>query len=123
MASNEAPVTRMSNRNRVLSYILESPGRTRSEMSIALGLSRSAGSQIVTELVGSGVLREEADAHHKRPSLVGRPSTSLYPVMPTGVVLALDFGHRHVAVAAAGAQPDIDGNVHVGVPLARKVSG
>ncbi len=74
---------------------------TRAEVSALTRLSRSAVSNLVTELIDTGRLVERAGPAKGPGSGSGRPSLVLAPVLPDGVLLAIDFGHNHVRVAAA----------------------
>jgi len=105
MASNDAYPIRTTNRDRMLGRVVNLPGQSRAALSAFLGLSRSAGASIVSDLIDEGLLREGALAATDRR--LGRSSTGIYPAMPSGAVLALDFGHRHVAVALA----DLEGKL------------
>jgi predicted NBD/HSP70 family sugar kinase len=57
---------------------------------------------LIAALIDEGhLLEQDAPAETRRP---GRPGLVLVPTVPAGVVLGLDFGHAHVAVAAADLQ-------------------
>ena len=113
-------VTRERNLQRVFDLVRERGTLTRSEVSAVTGLSRSAVSSLVTALVDGGWLLESEGARRGRGTGSGRPSLVLEPVIPDGLLLAIDFGHNHVRVAAADlaydikaerfAQLDVDGH-------------
>ena len=98
---------RAANLRRVFDVVREHGTITRAEVSALTGLSRSAVSNLVTELVDAGRIVERAGPAKGPGSGSGRPSLVLAPVLPNGVLLAIDFGHNHVRVAAAGMAGDI----------------
>jgi predicted NBD/HSP70 family sugar kinase len=102
-------VTRERNLQRVFDLVRERGTLTRSEVSAHTGLSRSAVSSMVTELVGAGWLIEREGARRGRGTGSGRPSLVLEPVIPDGFLLAIDFGHNHVRVAVADLAYDVKG--------------
>jgi predicted NBD/HSP70 family sugar kinase len=104
-----APRASLRERNlqRVFDLARERATITRSEVAALTGLSRSAVSSLVTELVGSGWLIEQEGARRGRGTGSGRPSLVLEPVIPDGFLLAIDFGHNHVRVAVADMAYDI----------------
>lgn len=92
---------RERNLRRVFDLVRERGAITRSEVSAATGLSRSAVSSLVTELADGGRLVERDGARRGPGTGSGRPSLVLSPVIPDGYLLALDFGHNHVRAAVA----------------------
>ena len=90
---------RESNRDRVVQALRTLGVASRAEVARWTGLSRSTVSSIVAELVAEGlVVDREGDG---RPGSTGRPP-ALIALDPTaGVALGVDFGKRHLAVAAA----------------------
>ena len=72
---------------------------TRPEIARLTGMSVSGIRPLVAGLIAEGhLVEQDAPAAERRP---GRPGLVLVPTVPEGVVLGLDFGHAHVAVAAA----------------------
>jgi len=106
MASGIA-ISRVSNRDRVMSFVVSRPGASRAEIADALGISRSSTALTVAELIGSMRLEERGATPGGSGAGSGRPTSRLYPVLAPGVVLALDFGHKHVAAAVT----DLEGSI------------
>jgi predicted NBD/HSP70 family sugar kinase len=73
---------------------------TRPEVARLTGMSLSGVRPLVASLVEEGHLTEEP-ARPRPDQGRGRPGNVLVPVVPDGIVLGLDFGHAHVAVAVA----------------------
>lgn len=99
--------TREANLRRVFDVVREHGTLTRPEVADLAELSRSAVSSLVAELIDTGWLVERAGVAKGPGSGSGRPALVLAPVLPDGVLLAIDFGHNHVRVAAA----DLTGEV------------
>src|SRR3569832_1579355 len=91
--------------HRLLAILRAHGPLTRPEIARLTGMSVSGIRPLVATLIDEGQLAgQDAPAGARRP---GRPGLVLVPTVPDGVVLGLDFGHAHVAVAAAdlhGAQ-------------------
>jgi predicted NBD/HSP70 family sugar kinase len=89
---------------RLLEILRDHGPMTRPEAARLTGMSVGGIRPLVDRLVSDGHLLERpAQAGpRERP---GRPGAVLVPMVPDGSVLALDFGHTHVAVAVA----DLDG--------------
>ena len=100
-------IMRERNLQRVFDLIRERGTATRSEVAAVTGLSRSAVSSLVTELIDSGWLVEKEGARKGRGAGSGRPSLVLEPVIPDGFLIGIDFGHNHVRVAVADMAYDI----------------
>jgi len=90
---------RESNRDRVVQALQMLGVTSRADVARWTGLSRSTVSSIVAELVAEGVVvdREEDG----RPGSAGRPPTLIALDPTAGVAVGIDFGKRHLAVAAA----------------------
>jgi predicted NBD/HSP70 family sugar kinase len=73
---------------------------TRPEAARLTGMSLSGIRPLISTLVRDGHL-VELPARAGGGAGRGRPSRVLAPVVPEGIVLGLDFGHAHVAVAVA----------------------
>jgi predicted NBD/HSP70 family sugar kinase len=85
---------------RLLAIMRERGPLTRPDVARLTGMSISGVRPLVAQLVAEGRLVErEQPAGTGRGR--GRPGTVLVPTVPDGVVLGLDFGHAHVAVAVA----------------------
>lgn len=83
----------------VLEALAHGGPTTRAELSRRTGLSRSAMTECVANLLRDGLVVEEPPD----PAGRGRPARRLRPAQPTGVVLGIDLGHAHVTAAVAGA--------------------
>jgi predicted NBD/HSP70 family sugar kinase len=90
---------RQSNRERVVEALQELGVASRAEVARWTGLSRSTVSSIVMELLAQGIVvdREEDG----RSSSTGRPPTLIALDPAAGIAVGVDFGKRHLAVAAA----------------------
>src|SRR3954470_1516988 len=84
---------------RLLAIMREHGPLTRPEAARLTGMSVSGIRPLVAGLIADGQLIEQ-DAPVEGRSR-GRPGTVLVPTVPDGIVLGLDFGHAHVAVAVA----------------------
>ena len=119
----------MSNLDRVLKLIIDSEGISRTMISERSSLSRSAVAALVSTLIASGRVQEGDAAAGGPGSGQGRPSALLRAVVPRAIVLGLDFGHKHVSVAAADLEGttlgtrrvrfDVDTNAHEAIDLAK----
>ena len=90
---------RDTNRQRVM-QIMRLQGRiSQAEIARATGLSRTTVSSLVAELRSAGLV-SDADSRtgHARG---GRPGVQLVLRNPSQVVVGIDFGHSHIAIAAA----------------------
>ncbi len=65
------------------------------------GLSRSAIAEAVQDLLDDGLILEDVLPAGGKGAGRGRPSALLVPTTEAGLVVAIDFGHAHVAVAVA----------------------
>ena len=91
------------NKHLVLSLIqFTSGGISRAELARQLGLSRSAVTTIVNDLMASGTIQESA----KKTGTSGRPRTLLEITPSIGYVAGVDMGAKHLRIAIAnfGAQ-------------------
>jgi predicted NBD/HSP70 family sugar kinase len=84
---------------RLLAIMREHGPLTRPDAARLTGMSVSGIRPLVAGLIADGQLVEQ-DAPVEGRSR-GRPGTVLVPTVPDGIVLGLDFGHAHVAVAVA----------------------
>jgi predicted NBD/HSP70 family sugar kinase len=86
-------------RQLLLAMIRDTAPITRSDLTRLSGLSRSAVAAAVQRLLDDGLVTESTAV----PSGRGRPATLLRPRAPDGVLVGIDFGHDHVALAVADA--------------------
>lgn len=96
--STSPPARRRSTRDQVLAAVTEFGPATRAELSRVTGLSRSAVSECVGDLLGAGLVTASAAVPGGGR---GRPAAVLSVRSARGVVLGLDFGHTHVTAAVA----------------------
>ena len=88
------------NRDRVTAALREAGAASRSELARRTGMSRTTVSSIVAELEAAGVLVERED-HPGASPRGGRPPRRLSFSRSAGVAVGIDFGKRHLGVAAA----------------------
>jgi len=92
---------RERNRLRVVDALRRSGTATRSELARLTGLSRTTVATLVADLQARGLVVPPDEAATTRSRGRGRPPGLLRLDPSAGVALGLDFGHRHVRVAAA----------------------
>lgn len=90
---------RSSNRNAVINVLAGSGPLSRAEVSRMTGISRSAVSSLVEELLRDDSLVE--DSSHSPRSGSGRPATLLRLTADRGTAIGVDIGHRHIRLAVA----------------------
>ncbi|MFF8867527.1 ROK family protein [Streptomyces sp. NPDC015139] len=99
--------------DRVLRLLRESGPMTRGELGARCGLSRTTLYEVTGRLVDSGlVIATVADTGRRRP---GRPAEKLAVNPAVGRLLGIDFGRRHVrlaAITAAGDEISTVGGTH-----------
>lgn len=93
---------RLRSRQRLLDVIRAANGITRTDLRQVTGLSRSAVSEGVHDLLSERLVKEQPVPSRGRGAGRGRPATLLVPSTVGGLVGGIDFGHAHVAVALAG---------------------
>jgi predicted NBD/HSP70 family sugar kinase/biotin operon repressor len=91
---------RERNRERVTAALREAGSASRSELARRTGMSRTTVSSIVGELEAAGVLIESEVDSGASPR-GGRPPRRLSFSRAAGVAIGIDFGKRHLGVAAA----------------------
>ncbi len=91
---------RERNRERVTAALREAGVASRSELARRTGMSRTTVASIVSELEAAGVLVESEDGPGASPR-GGRPPRRLSFSREAGVAIGIDFGKRHLRVAAA----------------------
>jgi len=111
---------RERNRLRVVDALRRSGTATRGDLARLTGLSRTTVASLVADLAARGLVVPPREAAETRPGARGRPPGLLRLDPSAGVALGIDFGHRHVRVAAADlastvlaeahAQLDVDGD-------------
>lgn len=108
MAIAETPsVRRLRSRQRLLDVIRRESGVTRSDLSRITGLSRSAIAEAAQDLLDDHLITEDVLEPGGKGAGRGRPSALLVAIPPQGVVVGVDFGHDHVAVAVAGTDGQV----------------
>jgi predicted NBD/HSP70 family sugar kinase len=132
---SEQPASSRRHRTKeqVTALIRQGPPPTRADLGQVTGLSRSAVAAVVQELLDEGVIEEDLIPPGGRGSGRGRPSAMLVPSTPRGHVVAMDFGHNHVAVAVADAEGhviaerwthlDVDGRAQASLDSAVEIVG
>ena len=130
---SEQPASSRRHRTKeqVTALIRSGPPLTRADLGQATGLSRSAVAAVVQELLDEGVIEEDLIPPGGRGSGRGRPSALLVPSAARGHVVAIDFGHNHLAVAVADAeggvlaerwaQMDVDGQARASLDAAVEI--
>jgi len=99
-------LTRRTHEMRVLAALRTRGASSRAQLAQATRLSRTTLSEIVADLVARGVVViTDTDAAQRRGS--GRPADLLALDPGSAQFLGVDFGHRRVAVAIAGASHEI----------------
>ncbi len=92
---------RERNRLRVVDALRRSGTATRGDLARLTGLSRTTVATLVADLQSRGLVVPPADVAETRSGGRGRPPALLRLDPSAGVALGVDFGHRHVRVAAA----------------------
>jgi predicted NBD/HSP70 family sugar kinase len=87
------------NRIRIVDALRRTGAASRSELAGATGLSRTTVGTVLADLLERGLAVEEpAPPGQAGP---GRPAVRVRLARPAGGALGIDFGHRHLRVAAA----------------------
>lgn len=120
------------NRGRVIDALRGRGTASRAEIARLTGLSRSTVSSIVTDLIESGLLTEQAEATgvaHGESG--GRPPVLLSLNPSAGLAVGVDFGHTHLRVAVsdlshevlaeAGRELDVDHSAEEGLDAAAEL--
>jgi predicted NBD/HSP70 family sugar kinase len=95
-----ADVRRERNRARVVAALREAGAASRAELARRTRLSRTTVASIVGELQAEGMLEEREDGSGASPQ-GGRPPRLLSFSRSAGAAVGIDFGKRHLRVAAA----------------------
>ena len=93
-------IRRQRNRARVLAGLRATGAASRAELARHTGLSRTTVASIVADLEREGMLVEREDGTGASPQ-GGRPPRLLRFSRSAGAVIGIDFGKRHLRVAAA----------------------
>src|SRR5918996_4067010 len=97
---------RARNRARVVAALREAGAASRAELARRTGLSRTTVASVVAELEHDGVLVEHAD-HTAASPRGGRPPRLLSFSRSAGAAVGIDFGQRHLRVAASVLRPGL----------------
>jgi predicted NBD/HSP70 family sugar kinase len=89
------------NRARVVAALRDLGVASRADIARHTGLSRSTVSSLVSELQDAGAIVDRADPNGGPVSRGGRPPALIALDRSAGVAVGIDFGKRHLAVAAA----------------------
>ena len=100
IADGSLEALRERNRMRLVDALRRSGTATRSELARSTGLSRTTVATLLSDLQGRGLVVETA-VGEARGGGRGRPPALLRLDPSAGAALGVDFGHRHVRVAAA----------------------
>jgi predicted NBD/HSP70 family sugar kinase/biotin operon repressor len=100
MATAGPDARRARNRERVMAALREAGAASRAELARRTGLSRATVASLVGELEAEGVLVERGNGAGASPR-GGRPPRLLSFSRTAGVAIGVDFGKRHLRVAAA----------------------
>src|SRR2546430_11386859 len=90
---------RARNRQRVMEILRMHGQISQADIARATGLSRTTVSTLIAELKGAGLVAD-VDTRSAQAS-GGRPGVQLVLRNPAHVVVGIDFGHSHVAIAVA----------------------
>ena len=92
---------RERNRARVLDAMRELGVASRAAIARHTGLSRSTVSSLVSELQAAGLVVDRRDGREPQEKTSGRPPLLIALDRSAGIAVGIDFGKRHLAVAAA----------------------
>lgn len=95
---------RNANQDRVLELLTISGELTQADIARSTGLAPATVSNIVRDLTAAGVLDDAGDGKRRRMLRLARRA---------GLVIGIDFGHRHVTVAVADLSHTILEERHV----------
>ena len=92
---------REGNRLRVLDALRSRGAVSRADIARQTGLSRTTVSSLVSDLQEAGLVVEREQAGAPAGAQGGRPPVLLALDRTLGTIIGIDFGHRHLRVAAA----------------------
>lgn len=101
MDNRGAAPGRRANSEVVLDLLARSGRLSRADLTRATGLSRATVSALVRDLLEQGRVVETTDRGQPHKGGSGRPPTLLSLRGPSGILVGIDIGHRHVHVAVA----------------------
>jgi predicted NBD/HSP70 family sugar kinase len=123
---------RERNRMRVIDALRQRGAVSRADIARRTGLSRSTVSSLVADLQTAGLVVEREAGSAPRGPEGGRPPVLIALDPSAGVIVGIDFGHRHVRVAVAdlsftvlaesAESIDVDAAGHQGLDLAAGVT-
>lgn len=93
---------RATNRASLLALLETESTLSRAQLMRRTGLSRSTVSSLVSDLIDEGLVQEQEIRRETPAGRRGRPPVMLRLTEPSGVVVGIDVGHRHIRVAIAG---------------------
>jgi predicted NBD/HSP70 family sugar kinase len=127
-ASGSLTSLREGNRRRIIDALRERGVASRAELARITGLSRSTVSTIVTDLLQGGLATERDQNAASQEGHTGRPPVMIALDSSAGLVLGIDFGHRHLRVAVSDlshtvlaetwGEIDVDHSAHHGLDTA-----
>jgi predicted NBD/HSP70 family sugar kinase len=91
---------RVANRRAVTSLLSGGP-MSRADLARGTGLSRTTVSSLIAELIDGGLVSETTGRGRPHKGGSGRPPVLVTLSAPSGAVVGVDVGHRHVRVAVA----------------------
>src|SRR3954447_10716452 len=100
-ASGSLRSLRELNRERVVDALRELGVASRAEIARQTGLSRSTVSSIVADLQEDGLIEDRDPSPDTTASTGGRPPSLIALGRSAGVAVGIDFGKRHLTVAAS----------------------
>jgi predicted NBD/HSP70 family sugar kinase len=92
---------REGNRRRIIDALRARGVASRAELARITGLSRSTVSTIVGGLLEDGLATEREEEKPASEASTGRPPVMISLDSSAGLVLGIDFGHRHLRVAVS----------------------
>src|SRR3954447_24448755 len=104
-ASGSLRSLRELNRDRVVRTLRELGVASRAEIARRTGLSRSTVSSLVADLRQEGIIVERGD--REAPAHTGRPPVLIGLSPAAGVLVGIDFGKRHLAVAVSDLSHEV----------------
>ena len=105
------------NKHVILSLIQFTPGGiSRAELARQLGLSRSAVTTIINDLMATGIIRDSA----KKTGTSGRPRTLLEITPESGYIAGIDIGATHLRIAISNFGTQVIAEKEIPFDIAQK---